>query len=134
MIENHTSIRVRYAETDQMGIVNNANYPTYYEIGRTELFRQLGLSYKELEEMNIMLPLSDLYVKYHRPAYYDDELTLITQLKELPKARIRFDYYLYNPEKELINEGYTTLAFLNAKTRRPMRLPEEIRKMVESYF
>jgi acyl-CoA thioester hydrolase len=134
MIENRTKIRVRYAETDQMGIVNNANYPTYYEIGRTELFRQLGLSYKELEDMNIMLPLSDLHVKYHRPAYYDDELTLVTQLKELPKARIRFEYYIYNPREELINEGFTTLAFLNAKTRRPMRLPEEIRNIVESYF
>jgi len=134
MIENKTSFRVRYAETDQMGIVNNANYPTYYEIGRTELFRALGLSYKIIESAGIILPLSDLFVKYHRPALYDDLLTIKTCIKEWPASRIRFDYYIYNEAEQLVNEGYTTLAYLDAKTRRPMRIPPMVVELLQPYF
>ena len=134
MVENRIKVRVRYCETDQMGIVNNANYPVYYEIGRTELFRELGLSYKNIEDKGVMLPLNDLYVKYKIPALYDDELEIITRIKELPAARIRFDYELVNQDGTTINEGYTTLAFLDAKTRRPMRAPGFILDLLKPYF
>lgn len=134
MIEGNCTIRVRYGETDQMGIVNNANYPSYYEIGRTELLRKHGISYKQIEEKGYMLPLVDLYVKYHRPALYDDVLTISTSIKEMPSAKIRFDYLIYNQEGTLINEGYTNLAFLNAKTRRPVRVPDFLKELLIPHF
>ena len=134
MIENTTSFRVRYAETDQMGIVNNANYSTYYEIGRTELFRELGLTYKVIESEGIILPLADLFIKYHRPAFYDDLLTIRTCIKEWPGSRILFEYHIYNEDNQLVNEGYTTLAYLNVQTRRPMRIPPIITELLRPYF
>ncbi|TAJ12691.1 acyl-CoA thioesterase [Marinilabiliaceae bacterium JC017] len=134
MVESKTELRVRYGETDQMGIVNNANYPTYYEIGRTEMFRQLGISYKTLESLDVMLPLSELHVKFAKPAFYDDVLTIHTRIEDMPASRIRFDYKIYNENEDLINEGYTTLAFLNAKTRRPIRMPDMIASLLKPHF
>ncbi len=134
MIKNTTKIRVRYGETDQMGIVNNAVYPAYYEIGRTMMFRELGFPYKKMEKDGVLIPLSDLYVKFHFPAYYDEELTLVTMLKKMPSARIRFDYEIYNSKGALINSGYSIQAFINAKTRRPVRLPYTIRELLEPFF
>ncbi len=134
MVKNRTSIRVRYCETDQMGVVNNANYPTYCEIGRTELFRELGLSYKTIEEAGIILPLVDIYLKFKQPALYDDQLIIETQVNTFPSSRIRFDYLIYNQEGELINEGYSTLAFLDLTTRKPLRLPKLIESILSPYF
>ena len=134
MIKNTTKIRVRYGETDQMGTVNNAVYPTYYEIGRTMMFRELGFPYKQMEEEGVLIPLSDLYVKFLFPAYYDEELTLVTILKEMPSARIRFDYEVYNSKDKLINRGYSIQAFINSKTRRPMRVPQSIKDLLEPHF
>jgi len=134
MIKNTTKIRVRYGETDRMGIVNNAVYPSYYEIGRTMMFRELGFTYKKMEEDGVLIPLSDLHVKFHFPAYYDEELTLVTILKEMPAARIKFDYEVYNSKGKLINSGYSIQAFINSKTRRPMRVPQTIKKLLEPFF
>ncbi len=126
--------RVRYAETDQMGVVHHANYPVYYEMGRTEMFRNIGMPYDEMERRGIILPLIDLHCNYKRSAYYDQELTLITQLKELPLARIRFDYIIKNDKDEIINEGYTTLVFMDADKRRPTRVPEDIENELKQSF
>jgi len=134
VVTNRTTIRVRYGETDQMGIVNNAVYPTYFEIGRTMMFRELGFSYKKMEQSGILIPLSDIYVKYHSPAYYDEELTLTTELKEMPTARIRFDYSIHNPNGKLITSGYSIQAFINAKTKRPTRTPEIVKELLNPYF
>ncbi len=134
MVKNRTIIRVRYGETDQMGIVNNAVYPTYFEIGRTMMFRELGFSYKKMEQTDILIPLSDIYIKYHSPAYYDEELTLTTELKEMPSARIKFYYSIHNSKSKLITSGYSTQAFINAKTRRPMRIPAVVKDLLEPYF
>ncbi len=134
MVKNRTIIRVRYGETDQMGIVNNAVYPTYFEIGRTMMFRELGFSYKKMEQTDILIPLSDIYIKYHSPAYYDEELTLSTELKEMPSSRIKFYYSIHNSKGKLITSGYSTQAFINAKTRRPMRIPEVVKELLEPYF
>ncbi len=134
MLESTMKFRVRYAETDQMGIVHHANYPIYYEMGRTEMFRNIGLPYDEMERRGIILPLIDLHCNYKRSAYYDEELTLITQLRELPTARIRFDYIIRNGNDEVINEGYTTLVFMDAEKRRPMRIPQDIDDELVQYF
>ncbi len=134
MIKNRTEIRVRYGETDQMGIVNNAVYPRYFEVGRTMMFRELGFSYKKMEQADILIPLSDIYIKYLSPAYYDDVLTLTTELRKMPAARIRFDYTIHSPKGKLITSGYSIQAFINAQTRRPMRIPEVVKEMLEPHF
>lgn len=134
MIESSCTIEVRYGETDQMGIVNNANYPSYYEIGRTDWLKKLGMSYKQMEEDGIMMPLVDLYAKYYRPAYYENVLTIKTVVKELPTSRMRFDYFIYNQDGTLINEGYTQLAFMNAETRKVTRAPKELIEIMGKYF
>jgi acyl-CoA thioester hydrolase len=130
---SHT-FRVRYSETDQMGIVNNAQYATYYEIGRTEFFRNLGLSYALLEKSGTMLPVSELFVKYFQSAYYDECLTINTTINQMPTSRLRFDYEIYNEKGDLINKGYALLAFINAVSRRPCRVPDLIKNVLEPYF
>lgn len=134
MVERSCHIKVRYGETDQMGIVNNANYPSYYEIGRTEWLSQLGLSYQQMEKEGIMMPLIDLYSRYLKPAYYEDELTITTIVKELPVVRMKFDYAIYNQEGILINEGYSQQAFINAYSRRPQRTPQYLIDLLLPYF
>lgn len=134
MLENTMTFRVRYAETDQMGIVHHANYPVYYEMGRTEMFREIGLPYDEMERRGIMVPLVNLHCDYKKPAYYDQELTLTTMVKEMPSTRIRFDYRLTNQTGETINEGYTTLVFMDSQKRRPVRIPTDLAKELEKHF
>ncbi len=134
MLENTMTFRVRYAETDQMGIVHHANYPVYYEMGRTEMFREIGLPYDEMERRGIMLPLVDLHCDYKKPAYYDQELTLTTMVKAMPSTRIRFDYRLTNQAGETINEGYTTLVFMDSQKRRPVRIPTDLANELEKFF
>ena len=119
-----TSIRVRYGETDQMGYVYYGNYPLYYEVGRTEMLRSLGLSYRAMEEEGIFLPVNSINIKYIEPARYDDLLTIRVIIKELPTAKIHFYYEIYNEQKKLLNTGETTLVFVDAQTRRPHRAPK----------
>lgn len=130
MIQHQTNIRVRYAETDQMGYVYYGNYLTYYEIGRVELIRQAGMTYKQLEETGILLPVLEAKCKYIRPAKYDDLLTLQTTIKEKPGVRIRFEYELWNEKKDLLNVGETTLVFISKSTLKPCDIPEEMKKIM----
>ena len=129
-----TSIRVRYGETDQMGYVYYGNYPLYYEVGRTEMLRSVGLTYRAMEEEGILLPVRSLIIKYIEPAHYDDLLCLRVIIKELPTAKIHFYYELYNEEKTLLNTGETTLVFVDAKTRRPRRAPEALMTELKKFF
>ncbi|MDR1154888.1 MAG: acyl-CoA thioesterase [Bacteroidales bacterium] len=129
-----TSIRVRYGETDRMGYVYYGNYPLYYEVGRTEMLRSAGLSYRAMEEEGILLPVHSLSIKYMEPARYDDLLTLKVILKELPTAKIQFHYEIYNEQGKLLNTGETVLVFVDAQTRRPCRAPEALIKELEKYF
>ncbi|AHM60239.1 thioesterase superfamily protein [Flammeovirgaceae bacterium 311] len=130
-----TKLRVRYAETDQMGYVYYGNYATYYEIGRVEALRDLGFSYKALEtEAGVMMPVLELHVQYKAPALYDDELRLQISVPEMPQTRMRFEYKLYNAAGKLLNEGYTTLAFVNKSSGRPCRVPEELKQVLLPYF
>jgi len=129
-----TSIRVRYGETDQMGYVYYGNYPLYYEVGRTEMLRSVGLSYRTMEEEGILLPVNSMNIKYIEPARYDDLLTLRVILKELPTAKIHFHYEIYNEQKRLLNTGETTLVFVDAQTRRPRRAPKTLMEALAEYF
>ncbi len=120
--------RVRYGETDQMGFVYYGNYAQYFEMGRTEWLRKLGITYKKMEEDGIMLPVMNLNINYLKPAKYDDLLTLKTILPKLPSAKIEFSYEVYNEEGELLTTAKTTLVFVNMKTNKPTRAPEYVLK------
>ena len=126
MFENKTTIRVRYNETDQMSYVHHGNYASYFEMGRLEWLRNKGISYKEMEENGVMLPVYALATRFVSPAKYDDLLTITTRLKEMPSVRISFEYEIHNQENKLIATGETTLVFVNMKTGRPMKAPSYI--------
>ena len=126
MYNHQVDIRIRYAHTDQMGYCYYGNYAQFYEIGRVEALRNLGLSYKKIEESGILLPVIDFNIKYINPAYYDDLITVNTFIKELPSARIKFEYEIFNESGEKLNFGTTTLVFINKKTGRPTKCPLEL--------
>ncbi len=127
MTINHSSIvRVRYGETDQMGVVYHGNYAQYFEIGRTEWLRSLGITYKYMEKTGIILPVISLNCNFKKSAYYDDELTILTILKKTPSVKIEFDYQIKNQHQDLICTGSTTLAFIDSNSMRPIRCPEYI--------
>ncbi|GGD97285.1 acyl-CoA thioesterase [Planktosalinus lacus] len=117
-------VRVRYAETDQMGVVYYGNYAQYFEMGRTEWLRKFGISYKWMEENGIILPVIDLNVKFKQSASYDDLLTIKTELQKLPTIRIAFNYEILNQKNELITTGSTTLVFVDKATKKPMMAPD----------
>ena len=126
MFSHEVKIRVRYAETDKMGYVYYGNYATYFEVGRVEAMRALGVSYKTIEATGIMMPVAEYSVKYLRPVFYDEKITVKTTIKELPKARITFYYETYKETGELANEAFTTLAFYNIEKQRPCPAPKEL--------
>src|SRR5690606_26009871 len=134
MISVETKIRVRYADTDQMGYVYYGNYATYYEVGRVETLRSLGMSYKSLEDSGIMLPVTELKVNFHKPVLYDEELTVRTIIREIPSVRIRFEYELFNSEGVLVNSGETTLVFVDKVKNRPCKAPAQFLETIKSYF
>lgn len=129
-----TTIRVRYGETDRMGYSYYGNYAEYYEVGRVEALRDLGWNYKEMEDGGILLPVYTYSIKYLKPAFYDELLVIKTMIKEIPQARIRFDYEMYNSKGEKINEGETTLVFVDAKTKKPCGAPKEFVESLKKYF
>jgi len=126
MFIHKTKIRVRYAETDQMGYAYYGNYATYFEVARVEALRSLNFSYKQLEKDGVMLPVLEFGIKYFKPGFYDDELTIKTMISELPSARIKFDYETYNSEGVLLNKANTTLVFVSVKTKRPTSAPQHL--------
>ena len=134
MLVTETKTRVRFGETDKMTYVYYGNYALYYEIGRTEMLRTLGITYKDMEENGTILPVLELHVQYVKPSYYDDLLTIRTFLKEKPTARIRFDYEIYNQNNELVNKGYTILAFAHAGTFKPTRPPKYFMELIAPHF
>jgi len=126
MYTNETKVRVRYAETDKMSFVYYGVYAQYYEVGRVELLRSLGISYKSLEENGFELPVVDFHIRYKKPAFYDDELTIRTTVKEMPTAKIIFHYETLNEKGELLNVGEVVLVFVDKKTGKPCFAPEVI--------
>lgn len=131
--EHISTLRVRYGETDQMGYCYYGNYAQYFEVGRVEAMREVGMSYKSLEEKGVMLPVSDFKVKYKSPAKYDDLLLITTKIVEIKGARIIFEYTIYNEKQELVSEAETTLVFVSKETMRPISPPNEFISVVEKY-
>jgi acyl-CoA thioester hydrolase len=127
-------VRVRYADTDQMGFVYYGHYARYFEIGRVEALRSLGISYKELESQGVMMPVLENYSKFLKPAHYDDLLSIQVMIKEKPGTRIRFDYEITNQDGLLIHTGYTVLVFVSAETRNVVPFPEVVKTALESFF
>jgi len=121
---NEFSFRVRYGETDQMGVVYHGNYAQYMEMGRVEWLRSMGISYKNMEENGIMLPVISLHVDYKKPAVYDDLITVRTILKKMPSVKIEFDFEIYNEEREILAEATVVLAFIDIEKNRPVRCPQ----------
>ncbi|MFZ5999262.1 MAG: acyl-CoA thioesterase [Bacteroidota bacterium] len=134
MYQSETHVRVRYGETDQMGYVYYGNYAMYYEVARVESLRQLGLSYKELEEMGVMMPVLENHTKFIAPGLYDDLLRIVTTIRTKPGVRIQFEYEIFNEAGKLINKGETLLAFVDKKTGRPCRPPEAFDRVLAPYF
>ncbi|MCF8715767.1 acyl-CoA thioesterase [Joostella atrarenae] len=123
---NKINIRVRYSETDKMGVVYHGNYAQYLEIARVEWLRDLGVSYRWMEDNGVMLPVVSLQINYKKSARYDDLLTIEARLKKTPTVRIEFDYTIFDEKGDIIAEANTTLAFINSETFRPMRCPDYI--------
>jgi len=126
MKSHETKIRVRYAETDQMGIVYHGNYAQYLEIGRIEWLRSLGVSYKKMEEDGVMLPVISLSLNYKKSVAYDDVIYVKTQLLKMPTASIEFDFEILNEDKEIMTSANVVLAFINIRTMKPIRCPKYI--------
>jgi acyl-CoA thioester hydrolase len=130
---NH-KIRVRYGETDKMGVVYHGVYPLYFEETRTEMLRSIGLSYVELERQGIMMPVTEMHVKYIAPAHYDDLLTVYVEIRQMPGARIIFHHRILNQDEKLINEAELTLVFVNMATGSPCRTPQAFAEILKPYF
>jgi acyl-CoA thioester hydrolase len=129
------TIRVRYAETDRMGYVYYGNYAAYYESGRVEALRALGLSYKEMEDRGIMLPVLSYSIKYFKPAFFDDLLIIKTILKELPNGtRLSFQYEIWNDKGVQLNAGETTHVFVKIDGGRPITVPQEVIDKLAPFF
>lgn len=133
MYSTETAIRVRYAETDRMGYCYYGNYATYFEVARVESLRSLGISYKSLEDQGILLPVVSFNIKYKNPAYYDDELVIKCNVRELPNVKITFDYQTYRDDT-LLNEASTTLVFVRTTDNRPIKIPQELLTKFTPYY
>ncbi len=134
MFVHESTIRIRYAETDQMGYVYYGNYASFYEVARTEMLRSTGITYKQLEEMGVMMPVMDLTCKYYQPARYDDLITIKTSIKERPNVRLKFEYEIFNEEGLLLNTGSTQLVFVDMQRNKPCRAPDIFQEKMEPYF
>lgn len=132
MKEFEFTVRVRYAETDQMAVVYHGNYAQYFEMGRVEWLRNLGISYKWMEDNGVMLPVVSLLMNYKKPARYDDLLRVKTILKSQTTVKIEFDYEIYNEANELLTTGYSMLVFVDMKTGRPILPPSYVTDKIQA--
>lgn len=134
MKSSEIQVRVRYAETDQMGVVYHGNYAAFFEMGRTEWLRNQGVTYKELEEIGVMMPVVSLSLNYKKPAKYDDLLTVKTILKSQEGVKIEFNYEIFNEDQQLLTTGYSMLVFVDMKTGRPTLPPTFIKEKLDLIF
>ena len=134
MFEHTTKVRVRYGETDQMGYMYYGNYAEFYEVGRVEMLRSLGMTYSGMEASGIMMPVLEMHCKYLKPALYDEEISIKVIMNKMPGVKIHFKYELYNPGGDLINMGDTLLVFVNMKTNRPCMPPQEFLDKLKPFF
>jgi acyl-CoA thioester hydrolase len=135
MFTTETRIRVRYAETDQMGVVYHSNFFPYFESARTESIRELGFTYADMEKMGVIMPVVDVHCRYFRPARYDDLLTIRTSLKELPlQHKIEFHHEVYNEKEEHLATAKITLYFVEAGTMKKTVMPKQLQEKLHAYF
>jgi len=134
MFEHSTKIRVRYGETDQMGYMYYGNYAEFYEVGRVEMLRSIGLTYSGMEQSGIKMPVLELNCKYLKPALYDEEIMVKVIMDKMPGIRIHFRYELYNEKQELINKGETLLVFVNMQSNRPCLPPRDFLDRLRPFF
>ncbi|MEO5571205.1 MAG: thioesterase family protein [Bacteroidia bacterium] len=134
MFSSEIKIRVRYAETDRMGYAYYGNYATYFEVARVEALREMGMTYKEMEDEGIILPVLEYAIKFSKPAFYDDLLTIKTAINKMPGARIRFDYETFNEKNILLNMANTTLVFINKINNKPCAAPTYFTEHIKKYF
>ena len=134
MYTHSTTIRVRYSETDQMGYVYNGNYAQYYEVGRVEMLRSLGLTYSGMEASGIMMPVMEMKCKFLKPARYDEEISVKVIMDKMPGVKIHFRYELHNEKIELIHTAETLLVFVNMLTNRPCLPSQEFLDKLKPYF
>lgn len=130
MIHTTCRLRVRYGETDPMKYVYYGNYAEYLEVARVELFREIGMSYDEIEKRGIWLPVSEYSIKYLKPALYDEMLEIHTFVKKIPGVRIIFDYEIYNASKQKITEAKVTLYFLDALKNKIISCPDYLKELI----
>lgn len=132
---HETHIRVRYAETDQMGYLYYGNYATYYEVGRAEAMRSLGITYREMEhELGIMMPVMSMNMRFVRPAKYDENLRVVTTLRHLPDQDITFHMEIFNEQNKLVNGGTVKLCFVDAATRKRVAAPAYLLDKLRGFF
>ena len=135
MFITETQVRVRYGETDPMGYLYYGNYAQYYEVGRVEALRALGLTYKEMEAVHyVMMPVMSLQMRYVRPALYDELLTVRTTVRHLPTDTITFYMEIFNEKKKLVNGGSVKLCFVDMKTNRTVAPPQYLIEKMSLYF
>ncbi|MCY2687752.1 acyl-CoA thioesterase [Salinimicrobium sp. TH3] len=126
MKSHFTYVKVRYAETDQMGVVYHGNYAQYLEIARIDWLDALGISYRKMEEEGVMLPVYELNLKFKKSAKFDDELKIVTRLKQKPGVRIAFEYEIFNQNGELLTTAETTLIFMDVEKSKPIKCPQYV--------
>lgn len=135
MFIHETQVRVRYGETDQMGYLYYGNYALYYEVGRAEMIRSLGLSYQEMEsQFGIMMPVMSLQMRFVRPALYDELVTIRTTLRELPSSTMTFHHELFNEKKKLLNGGSVKLCFVEMATNKTVAPPQYMIEKLTPFF
>jgi acyl-CoA thioester hydrolase len=134
MYQSETTVRVRYGETDQMAYAYYGYYAMYYEVARVESLRKLGVTYKELEQNGVMMPVLENHSKFLMAARYDELLRIVTTIREKPTVKIKFEYHIYNEENTMIHQGETMLAFVDVKSGRPCRPPEVMVKVLAPFF
>lgn len=135
MFSSETKLRVRYSETDQMGVVYHSNYFPYFEVARSESIRQMGFTYADMEKMGILMPVVDVHARFLRPALYDELLTIKTFLKEMPvHHKIEFHHEVFNEKNELLCTGRIILYFMEKDGMKRIGMPEKLKKYLEQYF
>ena len=135
MFSTETKVRVRYAETDQMGVVYHSNYFPYFESARAESIRELGFTYADMEKLGVIMPVVEVHCRYLRPARYDDLLTIKTMLKELPENhKVTFHHEVFNEKSELLAEGRIALYFMTATKMTKTTMPPELFAKIQPYF
>ena len=134
MVKSELNIDVRYYETDQMGIVHHSNYVRYFECGRVDMLKKLGLPIKKIEEAGVMLPVVSVECRYKVPARLGDTLKVVTLIDEVPRAKLVIRTEIFNPDGLLCCEGKVVLGFINSQTRRPVRCPDELADVFDKHL